>query len=145
MTNLSFQTPWAWNLSAAQLREQHCPTLPAAEMNILPAMPWSFLLLRPPNPSQFHFIRDETWSTFQSPSSQGVLSLESGNEIINKRDTLKLLCLDWKVSLHSGHVILDVFNEVPRYVWLTKMCQFQNSEKQMQDRFRCARTGEKHL
>lgn len=35
------------------------------------------------------------------------------------------------------------FNEVPCWVWLTKMCQFQNSEKQMQDRFRCARIQER--
>ena len=128
----------------------------SAEREALPCAPggWDeypasnamiFLSLPPSNPSEFHFLRDETWPTSQSPSSQGVLSLESGNEIINKRDTLKSLCLDWKVSLHSGHVTLDVFNEAPRWAWLTEMCPFQNSKNQMQDRLRCARTGEKHL
>lgn len=92
-------------------------------------MPWSFCY-RTPQIHHSSISLEIAWSASQSPSSQGVLSLESGSEIINKRDFSEIPLFGLKgVSLHSWSRDLGCFLMKFPLVWLTKtLVSSKNSE-----------------
>lgn len=74
------------------------------------------------------------WPGSQTPSSQEFSIWKSGTRESLRETIVKSLCLiEISAPLFPNHVIWDVFNEAFHWVLLIKVCQFQYSEKQMQD------------